>query len=283
MLIKTIHVKERRQQKTFEVYPNQKEYTFRVGKRIEEDIKVGKLVRYSKNQLLYVTEVIHDCEDEKQFTGKVNRIVKLRRRKIIFLTEEDLEERREERERLAKKQQNIDNHTKKITVLQGTYLTLQDKKFRKLNKPVRFEATKNVQKWVQEGDILYIHYVNKKGNDVYRYVLIQEIVPGFLVTKKRLECEVTIHYYKKTEKGYMKVFLQKNGLPVIPKKKKEVKQKQAPKKKKTKKKADTKNELPLSRKKESEQSWEETMKKEFNHTWTMRKRDSNNTDEKNNE
>ena len=59
-----------------------------------------------------------------------------------------------------------------------------------------------------------------------------------------------------------------------------MKQKQAPKKKKTKKKADTKNELPLSRKKEAEQSWEETMKKEFNHTWTMRKRDSNNTDEK---
>ena len=127
------------------------------------------------------------------------------------MTAADLEERREERERLAKKQQNIDNHTKKITVLQGTYLTLQDKEFHNLNKPVRFEAIKNVQKWVQEGDILYIHYVNKKGNNVYRYVLIQEIIPGFLVTKKRLEWEVIIHYYKKTEKGYTKVFLQKNG------------------------------------------------------------------------
>jgi len=72
MIVKTIHVKERRLEKVFEIYPNQKEYTFRVDKKIEDKIRVGKLVRFSKQQLLYVTEVITDCEDEEQYKTSTN-------------------------------------------------------------------------------------------------------------------------------------------------------------------------------------------------------------------
>ncbi|MCM2139906.1 hypothetical protein [Vagococcus fluvialis] len=263
MIVKTLHVKERRQKKVFEIYPNQKEYTFRVDKKIEDKMKVGKLVRFSKQQLLYVTEVITDCEDEEQYTGTVKRIVKLKNRPIIFLTDDDLEERRIEREKQAKKQQNIANHTKKICVAQGTYLMMEGKKFRNLNKIVKVEVNKNIQKWVQIGDILYIHYVNKNGNNVYRYVLVQEIIPDFLITRKKTECEVVHHYYQKTAKGYVKTMLQKNGLPVPPKK-------IAAKKKKPKKqssKDEDKQVVPLSRKKEAE-------KNKSGHSWTMRQRNS---------
>ena len=215
-------------------------------------IRVGKLVRFSKQQLLYVTEVITDCEDEEQYTGIVKRIVKLKHRPIIFLTEDDLEERRVERERLAKKQQNIDNHTKKICVAQGTYLMMEGKKFRKLNKIVKVEVKKNPQKWIKVGDIIYIHYVNEKGNNVFRYVLVQEIIPDFLITRKKTDCEIYHHYYQKTAKGYVKTMLQKNGLPVPPKK-------EAANKKKAKKsasKADDKQAIPLSKNKEVEKKRE---------------------------
>lgn len=271
MIVKTLHVKERRQQKVFEIYPNQKEYTFRVDKKIEDKMKVGKLIRFSKQQLLYVTEVITDCEDEEQYTGTVKRIVKQKHRPIIFLTEDDLEERRVERERLAKKQQNIDNHTKKICVAQGTYLMMEGKKFRKLNKIVKVEVKKNPQKWIQVGDIIYIHYVNEKGNNVFRYVLVQEIIPDFLITRKKTDCEIYHHYYQKTAKGYVKTMLQKNGLPVPPKK-------EAANKKKAKKpasKADDKQAIPLSRKKDVEKKREVPEKNGSGHSWTMRQKNSN--------
>lgn len=271
MIVKTIHVKERRLEKVFEIYPNQKEYTFRVDKKIEDKIRVGKLVRFSKQQLLYVTEVITDCEDEEQYTGTVKRIVKLKHRPIIFLTEDDLEERRVERERLAKKQQNIDNHTKKICVAQGTYLMMEGKKFRKLNKIVKVEVKKNPQKWIKVGDIIYIHYVNEKGNNVFRYVLVQEIIPDFLITRKKTDCEIYHHYYQKTAKGYVKTMLQKNGLPVPPKK-------EAANKKKAKKpasKADDKQAIPLSRKKEVEKKRAVPEKNGSGHSWTMRQKNSN--------
>lgn len=271
MIVKTIHVKERRLEKVFEIYPNQKEYTFRVDKKIEDKMKVGKLVRFSKQQLLYVTEVITDCEDEEQYTGTVKRIVKLKHRPIIFLTEDDLEERRVERERLAKKQQNIDNHTKKICVAQGTYLMMEGKKFRKLNKIVKVEVKKNPQKWIKVGDIIYIHYVNEKGNNVFRYVLVQEIIPDFLITRKKTDCEIYHHYYQKTAKGYVKTMLQKNGLPVPPKK-------EAANKKKAKKpasKADDKQAIPLSRKKEVEKKRAVPEKNGSGHSWTMRQKNSN--------
>jgi hypothetical protein len=271
MIVKTLHVKERRQQKVFEIYPNQKEYTFRVDKKIEDKMKVGKLIRFSKQQLLYVTEVITDCEDEEQYTGTVKRIVKQKHQPIIFLTEDDLEERRVERERLAKKQQNIDNHTKKICVAQGTYLMMEGKKFRKLNKIVKVEVKKNPQKWIQVGDIIYIHYVNEKGNNVFRYVLVQEIIPDFLITRKKTDCEIYHHYYQKTAKGYVKTMLQKNGLPVPPKK-------EAANKKKAKKpasKADDKQAIPLSRKKEVEKKREVPEKNGSGHSWTMRQKNSN--------
>lgn len=270
MIVKTLHVKERRQQKVFEIYPNQKEYTFRVDKKIEDKMKVGKLVRFSKQQLLYVTEVITDCEDEEQYTGTVKRIVKLKNRPIIFLTDGDLEERRIEREKQAKKQQNIDNHTKKICVAQGTYLMMEGKKFRKLNKIVKVEVKKNPQKWIQVGDIIYIHYVNEKGNNVFRYVLVQEIIPDFLITRKKTDCEIYHHYYQKTAKGYVKTMLQKNGLPVPPKK-------EAAKKKKPKKQASKdkdKQVVPLSRKKEAEKKNEDLEKNKSGHSWTMRQRNS---------
>lgn len=271
MIVKTIHVKERRLEKVFEIYPNQKEYTFRVDKKIEDKMKVGKLVRFSKQQLLYVTEVITDCEDEEQYTGTVKRIVKLKHRPIIFLTEDDLEERRVERERLAKKQQNIDNHTKKICVAQGTYLMMEGKKFRKLNKIVKVEVKKNPQKWIKVGDIIYIHYVNEKGNNVFRYVLVQEIIPDFLITRKKTDCEIYHHYYQKMAKGYVKTMLQKNGLPVPPKK-------EAANKKKAKKpasKADDKQAIPLSRKKEVEKKRAVPEKNGSGHSWTMRQKNSN--------
>lgn len=106
---------------------------------------------------------------------------------------------------------------------------------------------------------------------MYRYVLVQEIIPDFLITRKKTECEVVHHYYQKTSKGYVKTMLQKNGLPVPPKK-------IAAKKKKPKKQAskvEDKQVVPLSRKKEAEKKKEDLEKNKSGHSWTMRQRNSN--------
>ena len=192
MLAKTVHVVLGNGQFNGPINLKDKEFYFRIDKKIQEPIEPGMIAFSSDGQLVYILELIEgiSAEEEAAYTGVLTKIFAV-----------DPEINTGGKGIKPRKLLPVEK-----VVYTGIVVELVDRKFKRTEKKMRFRAIEKVYGQISKGDIVPIVLNTRDSRKEKYYVLVHQIFENagqkLLVMKTKRS---TINwFYKKTNKGYKK-------------------------------------------------------------------------------